>query len=723
MLYQAIHNGADAVYLAGSLYGARRYAKNFSRDELEEVIKYAHLYGVKVYIAVNTLIYNEEVEEFLQYIEFLYKLNVDALIMQDIGMINLVKNNYPYISIHASTQCHIYSEDTIKLLKRLGVSRVVLAREMSKDKIKKIKTKVEKEVFIHGALCICFSGRCLFSSVNGGRSGNRGECVSCCRWPYTLIENDHEIKTSNKYLLSMKDLNTSSYLGEILDLNVDCLKIEGRMKSPEYVGYVTKIYRKIIDNYANNKNIVLSEEEKTKLKQLYNRKFTKGYILNDHNMINPCLQNSEGVRIGKVLEVNRNKIKIKLGHQLDQEDGIKFYNNDLGMIVNKIYNSSGKLINKGNKDEIVYIDNKVNLKTKDIVHKTISRNLNEELSVFSKKKIAIKVNVIAKINKKLIIEFSDYNNIVRETGDIVLKATNKSVTKEDIQKYLSRLGDTPYIINEINLDVDNNIFIPYSKLNIMRRLLVSKLSALRTNVNNKIIKKDYKYVLSKKDRKLRINVLVRTEEHLQAVIDKVDNIYVDDYDLYLKYRDNEKIFYKTSGVEEEYKDINNSNILVSDLGAINKYAKTNYVVSDYTLNIVNNYSVSLMESLGVKRVCLSCELDYDKIVDFDLNLNIEVLIYGKIEIMITKECPKKDLISCNSCIKNDYYLKNNNKMYKLIRKNCYNYIYNYQNLDMINKIKSLKGKGICNFRLDFLDEDVNEVIKIITMVREELDDE
>ena len=208
-LVAAIEAGCDAVYLSGTMFGARKFAKNFNNQELKLAIEYAHKYKVKVYVTVNTLIYEEEVEEFLNYIDFLHKSNVDALIMQDIGMMDLVRKTYPNLSIHASTQMHIHNIEGTKFMENLGLERVVLARETSYEDIKKIKekTNIELEIFIHGALCMCYSGQCLMSSLIGGRSGNRGSCTQCCRLPYDLISDNKKIN-KDKYLLSTKDLNS-----------------------------------------------------------------------------------------------------------------------------------------------------------------------------------------------------------------------------------------------------------------------------------------------------------------------------------------------------------------------------------------------------------------------------------------------------------------------------------------------------------------------------------
>ena len=230
-LIAAINSGANAVYLSGKKFGARAFAANFSNEELKEAIRIGKVYGVKIYVTMNTLVKENEIEEFLEQVEFLYSNGVDAILMQDFGMICLCLKKYPNLEIHASTQAHNSSLQGIDFLYKLGVKRVVLPREMSLDEIKLIKTPIEKEVFIHGALCVSYSGRCLMSQVLGGRSGNRGECAGCCRFKWKLYKSDKLLKEG--YLLSMKELNLSE---DILRLTpyVDSLKIEGRMKSPRW---------------------------------------------------------------------------------------------------------------------------------------------------------------------------------------------------------------------------------------------------------------------------------------------------------------------------------------------------------------------------------------------------------------------------------------------------------------------------------------------------------
>ena len=288
-LKAAIEGGADAIYLGGKNFGARAFSKNFSDEEIVEAIKLAHLYGVKIYVTVNTLVYDKEVDSFIKYIEFLHKNNVDAILLQDLGMLDLIRKTYPNLEVHASTQMHIHNLDGVKLMENLGVKRVVLARETSIDDIKHIRqnSNIELEVFVHGALCVSYSGQCLMSYFKQERSANQGECEGSCRLRYNVLNKD-KIIDSNVYALSLKDLNSLENIGRLIDVGVSSLKIEGRMKSAAYVYLVTSLYRKAIDSYYKNKKVEIDGKILHDLKIVFNREYTKdllkGDILNPNNI-------------------------------------------------------------------------------------------------------------------------------------------------------------------------------------------------------------------------------------------------------------------------------------------------------------------------------------------------------------------------------------------------------------------------------------------------------
>ena len=262
-LHAAVEAGCDAVYLSGNCFGARAFAKNFSDCELVEAINYCHLYGVRVYVTVNTLLYEDEVDDFIKYIDFIHKNNVDAIIIQDLGMFDLVRKTFPNLEIHSSTQMHIHNLDGTQLMEKLGAKRVVLARETSIEQIKHIKenSNIELEIFVHGALCISYSGQCLMSSLIGGRSGNRGQCAGSCRLKYDVIDELGNKLNKDDYPLSTKDLNTLSYVEELIEAGVASLKIEGRMKSSEYVYTVVSLYRAAIDSYYQNGIVSINNDK------------------------------------------------------------------------------------------------------------------------------------------------------------------------------------------------------------------------------------------------------------------------------------------------------------------------------------------------------------------------------------------------------------------------------------------------------------------------------
>ncbi len=709
-LKAAVLNGADAVYLGGKSFGARAYAGNFSDEEMIEAVRYAHLYGVKIYVTVNTIIYNNEVHELMEYIKYLYSIGVDALIMQDIGMISLVRRVFPNMEIHASTQCHNHNNDGIRLLKELGVTRIVLDREMSLEEIENIDVDIEKEVFIHGALCNCYSGCCLFSFMNGGRSGNRGECTQSCRLPYKLIKNGEYVNSDSKYLLSTKELNTSYDFDKLMSSDIVSFKIEGRMKSPSYVGYVTRVYRRLMDNYGSK--VLKSEEDNLKI--LFNRDFTSGYLFKD-KVMNIESSNHKGLEIGKVIDVNDKKIKVKLYSDLYQEDGIRLKYCNKGMMANFIYNEKGLLISKATKGDVIYLDNRVGLKDRDILVKTSSNYLDKEIITSSIKKILINID-IKLIDEFLDITFTDnMNNIVSDKIKVE-PPVKRGTTNEEIKEKITKLGNTPFVCNNINIDIDGDIFVNMKDINNIRRLLCDKLITTRSNTKRDIIINKYSLDYNKEDDyNTEISILARNKEQVQAGIDmNIDRIYVDS-ELYDIYKDNDKIYLRLERVNNNY-NYDSKNILATEIGAIYKYRDSN-LISDYYLNVVNNYSIKFLLDNGVKRVTLSPEVNYNYLDDYILD-KVELIIYGTIENMITKSCPIKELGIC-PCKKEDiYYLEDINKnRYRVFHNNCLTHIMHYKKINYIDNISYYKNLGIRSYRLELLDESYEEVIRLINEIR------
>lgn len=705
-LNQAIHNGADAIYIGGKNFGARKYANNFTNDEIKEATKICHLYDVKLYITMNTLIKNEEVDDFIDQVEYLYKIGVDAIIMQDFGMICLVREKFPNLEIHASTQANNSSIDTINLFHEIGVKRIVLSRELTKDEISKINTNIEKEVFIHGALCISYSGCCLMSSMIGTRSGNRGECAGSCRLPYSL-EHNGTITSSHKYLLSTKELNTSRKLDEIISLGIDSLKIEGRMKSPQYVGMITKFYRNIIDK--NEKFNIDKQEEK--LKTIFNRGFTQGHIFNIKNddIINNQSPNHIGLKIGKVLEVTPKKIKIKLEKKLNQLDGIRFLESGKGLIVNYLYDKNLKLTSTC--DDVCYIDNKINLQSLDTVSKTQDNKLIKELNSYEKKKINISMKVFAKIEQDLTIIIDDKKNKVIVKSNKVQKAKTQPIDKEKIKYQLMKLGDTPFKCNDIKLICDDNIFISIKELNELRRNAIEQLIKKRTqNKNNLIIKEPiFSEIKNIKSNNLKCANVYNEQQLLMCKKLGFDEIYVPSK-LYSKYKNDKKVYNTVPRC-----NFNISNKL-DEKSLVNDYLNPNNkeLIADYGMNIYNIYTAYYLYKLGFKKLTLSCELsqiNYEEFINEFYNKfktwpNIDIICYGRVENMLIKN----NILNIN---KDDFsynLIDIKKRKFPVYFDGINTHIMNYEN-KKISIDKKLKNK--VNIRFLFYNESIEEIKNIV----------
>ena len=719
----AVLNGADAVYFAGSNFGARKFAKNFTNEEIVDAIKYAHLFGVKVYITVNTITFEDELDSLVDYVRFLHKNNVDAIIVQDLGVINLLRNKFPNLEIHSSTQAHNYDKYGIKAMKELGCKRVVLARELSLNEIKNIDVDIEKEVFVHGAICNCYSGNCLFSYFNSNRSGNRGECAQSCRMKYKFYQNNKLINTEGEYLLSPKSMYNLDRVGDLIDAGINSFKIEGRMKSKEYTGYVTRLYKEKIKEYLSNKTVTVTDEEVINLKKLYNREFTNGYLFDKtgKDFINIKTSNHLGVIIGDVIYVDNKIIKFKLTDDLYQEDGIRFDNED-GMICNKIYNSKMLLVNKLNKGEIGIVDNKIGIKSAKKIRKTIDTNLIKYINDTSIRYVPVDINCEAYVGKKLLITISDGVNSINKEGNIIEKANNNPTDEARIKEQLSKTGGTVFKASNITVNTDNSSFIPIKELNELRRVILDELKEVRENiVTHEFIENDYVINEINKSNKLDINVSINNEKQLNEVIKySINNIYTDNYDLYTKYKDKYNIFYRTDRIEKSFKELKDERILASNLSAVEKYSKDNYVISDTYLNIVNSYGIRYLEEKGVNRVTISYESLIDNIKNIKGNLNnVEVVIYSTPTLMVMKYDIIDYLINSSDKYKEfyKYYLESVTRdKFRVERKHNNTYIYHKEAIDRINYIDELKELGIGSIRVEFLDEDIDKVNSIMKEV-------
>lgn len=704
-LIAAINAGCDAVYLSGYSFGARAFAPNFDLDELKEAIDLCHVYGVKVYVTVNTLIKENEVARFMNYIDFLHQNNVDAIIIQDLGMVDLVRKTYPNLEIHASTQMHIHNLEGVRICEKLGIKRVVLARETSIDLIKEIKknTSVDLEVFVHGALCISYSGQCLMSSIIGGRSGNRGACAGTCRLPFDVIDKDNIKLNKHSYPLSTKDLFTLDNIDKLIESGIDSFKIEGRMKRAEYVYLVVSLYRKAIDSYFESGTVTISNNDIKELKKIFNRDFTKGFLFNEHNdkITNDYRPNHAGIRIGKIVHVNKNIIKIKLEDDLNTGDGIRIVDNDYGFIVTSMTKDNKKIKEAKKGDTVtLYVGEKVTLnstvsKTTDIKQlnnlKTYTNGIN--------KKIKIDMSVTLKIGSNIKLELTDGINTVCVLDGSVYEANNAPLDEKLITKQLSKLGNTPFVLNNISIYKDDNVYVNNKELNEIRRKAIELLLEKR-KYKKAYEKKEVCFSKIEVDNRKEVSVLLEDSSLYNQIKNlNVDKIYTDD--ISLLENDDKRLILKIPRVNYNYISYDKP-VMIGEIGSL---IYKNIDSSDFSLNVTNSYTVHFLHTLGVKKVTLSYELSLDEIKEiieeynkrYNSNPNLELIVFGRQEMMVSKFNLNKLYNNQNIYLKDRY-----NKVYPIKEKNDLMYIFNSERLNM--NIDNLYKIGINSTRFNLFDK-------------------
>lgn len=695
-LYAAIEAGCDAVYLSGKRYGARVFASNFSDIEIIDAVKYSHLYGVKVYVTVNTIVFEEEVDDFIKYIDFLHSNNVDAVIMQDIGMVDLVRKLYPNLEIHISTQMHVHNLEGVKFFENLGLQRVVVARETSIDDIRKMKknSNVEIEAFVHGALCISYSGQCLMSSLIGGRSGNRGACAQSCRLPYDLISDGKKVN-EDKYLISTKDLMTLNHVGDLIECGIDSFKIEGRMKRPEYVYLIVSLYRKAIDSYFELGYVDINDDDILSMKKIFNRGFTNGFLFNEKFITNSKRPNHMGVEVGKVIDYKNGYAYVKLNDDLNVHDGVRIVGkNDVGLSIDKMFVDRNEV-------EHAYSGNVVRFKCDSVIKgSTVLKTtdylqINDINSKINSKSRKVIIDGLIKLNKgnKIYLELSDGVNTVSVSDYVVDEAIKRSISRDDVIKQIDRLGGTVYSFNKLDVILDDNVFVPISNLNDIRRRCIDLLSSKRL-YDISFVKGNYEIDVPDFDKVNEKSCLI--DGSLYDKYKDYDYVYIDDYDFF-KRLNYSNVYYKVPRVNYSYKNID-SRVLVGEVGSLYKY---NNVDTDFSFNVVNSYSVAFLHSIGVKKITLSYELDLIKIKNiidayhdrYGVHPNLEVIVDASEEVMVSKYNLLDHYHVNNGFLKDRF-----GNMYPIKVKDGLMYIYNYKRRNM--DVSSLYDAGVNVIRIN-----------------------
>lgn len=600
--------GCDAVYLGLQSFSARAFAGNFSHDEYLEAVAYCHIRNIKIYVTINTMLFETEIENAKKEVEFLYDHDVDGLLIQDLGLFHYVRTCYPDLDVHCSTQMHIHNLAGVQFMKEQGVKRVVMARETPLELISEAcKTGVEIEVFVYGAICISYSGQCLMSSVVKQRSANRGMCAQCCRLKYYP---DGKKNSNGEYILSPKDLNVIDHLPELIKTGVSSLKIEGRMKRPEYVWLVTKTFREAIDAYYAGKEYHIDAQRFHELMLMFNRGFSSGHLFHADvkERMSPFRPNHQGVEIGTVLQYKHGRVQVKLSDTLHQHDGLRILNTpvDIGLTAVKIYDEKDNLVNHAEAGQTVWLDchDELNPKPGQKLHKTSDALLLKSIDAEIQRpgrRCNISIHYKAEAAKPFELVINDHEGHTATVKSDILVQTAKTapLTKEKIENSLLKVGEQPYTVAEIDGE-SGNIFIPVSVINEVRRKALEEISLQRSKRHIRQGKQEYHAELQRPDVPDE-KVLIACPELFPA--DTGTGVYMEGYQPH-EIR---------PVVNQDYKDV-----LPNDHGILSSYSDLAgehlHCTAGMTMNIANSYAMAYIYTIGgIDGIIISSEMSDDMI--------------------------------------------------------------------------------------------------------------
>ena len=691
--YSAISATADEIYLGLKGFGARRNAENFTVEELKQAIDYTHLRGSRIFLTLNTIMTNREIELLYSTLKDLYNYGLDAIIVQDLGYAEYLHKNFPSIEIHGSTQMTVANYYEINYLKELGFKRIVLPRELSFEEIKEIRkhTDIELEVFVSGSLCISFSGNCYMSSFIGGRSGNRGMCAQPCRKEY---------KTScgeKSYFLSPKDqLYGLDEIKKLQEIGVESIKVEGRMKDISYVYETVSYFRNLING--------IDKEENTP--KLFNRGYSKGYFYdNDKNIMNRDYSYNMGEKIGEVVGKS-----IKLDEDIVSGDGITFVSKDYknlgGTYINKIAHKNEKLVlNFPEKTKYIF--------------RNYNKRLNDEISKKIKstdKKLEINFDFAAKLNEKLILKIyledkkeNKILNLEEISETLTQKAQKRAISEEDINEKLSEIGDSEFTVKDIKVNIDENIFIPLSELKNLKRNAVEKfrekiLSYFRRDLDRELKENNQEYfkleIEKDKPKDLEIRVIVSNEEQ-KNFLENIKNEY-----------NIKEIYYRTYDIAKQSMlgQHNLDNKLASNLYELLEN-KNSAVMLNWNMNIVNSYTISVLEKIEkLESFIVSPEINFSKIRELGkTRLKKALLIYSKLKGMTI------DVDIADN--KNEVITNKENDKFNIIKNEYGTEIFLDKPLNIINIMEDIKKLNVDIVVLEFTTETIEDIKKVLKQLK------
>lgn len=688
-LKAAFAAGADAVYFGLPLFGARAFAQNFTLEQAKEVIEQAHQVSKKIYITMNTLIEEDQMEQAYSFAKALHEMGVDALIVQDLGLIHLLHHRLPQLELHASTQLSVTTPYQIEQLRKLGIKRVVLAREATIEQIEACaKTGMELEAFVHGALCISYSGQCRFSQVRYDRSGNKGACAQPCRMEYTLLEDGKAVATQGRYLLSPRDLSLINKIERMHQAGVYSFKIEGRMKSPEYVYQSVHAAKMAIAGHP------LTAEQLNQLKTAFNRGYTLGHTFEQTglSLMNPKTSNHQGVEIGEVLFQKNDRVRVKLSADLCQNDGLRFVSGqyEAGGVANFIYDAKGKLINKAKAGQIVDIKINQRVNKGAIVRRTSSFEMTKEVeNAIKKNKPQANVDFYfeaTQIGQPLRLVASDGVHTVEVEQGELQQAKTAPTSPEQIEHALSKTGNSWASVRHIEIQLGDNPFIPNKMVNELRRLALEQLDQKRSQKQD-IQEFDYDFTLNPCAQPASFVEITKQE---QAITDGL--LQVSEFPL-------ENSTHKAS--------------LIHDQGLYCDHLGEGQIVEN--MNITNSYALAALLELGYQGAVLSGELSKSGRADllaafksrYGFNAPVIYTVYEKPRLMVMKHCPVNTALKdgqrkhCALCRQHQYSLKGKDGKLAYLYGNvdCNMQIFDEDAIDCIDQIDQLQQQGIHAFRI------------------------
>lgn len=747
-MISAVMAGADAVYMGGNRFGARAYADNPKEDQLKEAIDFCHLHDVRLYLTVNTLVKEGEMNQLYEFLAPYYETGLDGVIVQDLGVLSYLKRQFPGMELHASTQMNVHNADSARLLKNYGVDRVVLARELSLEEIREIaKTGAELEVFVHGALCYCYSGQCLLSSMIGGRSGNRGRCAQPCRLPYQA---EADGRRAEGHLLSPKDICTLELLPEILSAGVYSLKIEGRMKRPEYVAGVVRIYRKYLDLYRDcgREGYRVRKEDIRQLMDLYNRGgFCEGYFRtsNGPKMMSISRQNHYGTVAAKVLESGRGLLKLKALEPLSKGDVLE----------------DATLPNPVAENEVFTIKKTraASFRAGDLIHRTTNAALLSELQKYQDltyRKEKINGKLILSPSKPVILDLECRAANLSVQGQMAEPSRNQALSSEVLLRQMKKTGGTSFEFEHLEVELHGDCFLPMKAVNDLRRRGLERIreELLKPYRRNKVGKlAAYEDPVKGAEpseyqgERPETEILVNTREQLFALrSEDMDRLYVEAVLLLKEDRENVLDFLsalRREGVEVYLamphllrgarKDVVRQEVLLPFQSAFDGVLVRNLeglslaeerkagwcIHGDDGLYSWNKEARRVLKSLGVSMDTAPAEENQKELAARGMQ-GSSLLVYGRNLLMISAQCIKKTLKHCDRKSSLLFLKDRKGIRFPVVSQCefCYNKIYNSTPLvlyDLKDEIRKLSARAV---RLAFTLEGAEEVRSVLQSFRE-----